>query len=250
MKVKLYIVCHDFKSEDVALQLKKDWNENNGLDISIIKPHNTQYLESDIYIILDDCKHEWVNFDYIGIVSYSILLKLESFMKQKVNFNWQQILKEIEKHKFDIIGLFGLQYVKNNYPISMLEGACFQHGLNFHRSWYILLNNIGYNDDQIYDKNVLPFLCNWWISKPNLMLDYIQFYKTCRDKIEKNSLLKDLIESNSFYTSGNLSANDIQYIFKKPFYTLTPFIFERLPCFYFHHKFVKTGYFMKFTLQI
>lgn len=251
MNIRIYIIYHDLESKEIATKIKHDWELIEGLDVVIILNSNkSQYLENEIYNTLYQCKNDWIHYNYVGIVSYSILLKLESFSKQKINFNWRSIINELEKNALDVIGLYGVQYVKNNYPISMVEGACFQHGLNFSRSWYILLKDMGFEDDQIYNSNILPFLCNWWISKPKFMLDYINFYKSCINVIETNQTLQQLLQSNSFYNSGNLSPSDLNTIFKKPFYTLFPFIFERLPCYYFYHNSVKIGYFMQFMLQI
>jgi hypothetical protein len=60
------------------------------------------------------------------------------------------------------------------------------------------------------------------------MQRYIMFYKRCVTMIENDAELTDWIHKDSYYVNDNMTPQMLMEIFDKPYYTLHPFVFERL----------------------
>lgn len=249
--MKIFITYHDLNSKQIAENLKQGWICQH-VSFSLIELNNSEFLENQVYDILCDIKSEWENFEFIGIISYSIISKFQKFSQQSVNINWDSIFHVLKKENPEITTLYNVKYCrfKNIYPISMLEGACFQHGLNFIETWYSLLKKMDFCDHDIFNRDINTFLCNWWILKPNIIKEYISFYKKAKDLMLTDNDLINKRKLNSYYSSGNLTENELINIFGQPYYTITPFIFERLPCFFCKIKKLETLNLTKFMLII
>jgi hypothetical protein len=224
ISISLYIICHDDDSERAATALMQ--SHYPYARIVRIEAEN-KYFENQIFTYLRNNSDEWAHTDYCGIITYSIL---------------QKIGKPVDIHEAiktnpggDIYTLYNLQFVKKklNLPISFLEGVTIQHGPFFFQTLMTILKRHGFREADIMDKNVPGFFCNYWIAKSAWMMRYIQFFLNTKRMIEHDATLNTYIHEHSWYT-GNLSKERLIQISGRPYYTMHPFLFERLPCFYFH----------------
>ena len=93
---------------------------------------------------------------------------------------------------------------------------------------------MGYPGHQILSRTIPLVQCNYWMAKPELMQDYINFAKKIKQRMDETSDggLQALLYSDSQYR-GQLSKERLVQISGKPYYTYHPFICERLPGFFF-----------------
>lgn len=248
----IYIGYHDEKSELEASMLESAWeNTEKNIKVRPIKLGSSDSMENQIFDILleEQNEAEWIKEDLVAIVSYSILRKLESFAKKKVDLDWVAITTKAKEQNIDVLGLFRIEYYKGEFPISLLEGATFQHGMHFIKTWINLLELAGYNKNDILDPKMLAFFCNWWAAKPFWMKRYMLFYKKIQTVINNSPSIQEELKANAFY-DGDLDKTKLTEIFKVPYYTLKPFIFERLPCFFFNRERLRMGFLTLFKLRI
>lgn len=268
--MRLFVICHDDKSLEMANSLSTEWtaqsdiknkNENesnatdstaktsddsNSISISInVTPvllPPSPYMESSIYPFLAQQQYKtmWEKEDYVGIVTYSILDKLGKFKKQAVSIDWQTIIKQAKESDIDVIGLFCLDFKrgeKSKSSITLLESAVFHHGFNFYRGWRDLLLAMGYSQNNIDDcPDMSGFFCNWWVAKPQVLKEYIMFVVRAMDKIQTNEALSKVFFTNSHYGTGNTTDEQKLALFGKDYYTIHPFVFERLLSFYLNRR--------------
>lgn len=244
MGFTLFVMCHDDASLLKTTHLCETWKSIKTRTIPVLLPPSP-YMESSIYSILAQEKNReiWENEDYVGIVTYSILDKLVGFRKQKVDIDWETVVRQAHEKDVDVIGLFCLEFKRSvngekegqveNIGLTLLESGVFHHGLNFYRSWRDLLLSMGYSQNTIDEwAETSGFFCNWWISKPKILNQYIEFINMAMAKVETNEELKDVFYKNSHYGRGNTTTEQKIKLFGKPFYTIHPFVFERLLSFF------------------
>lgn len=248
----LFVMCHDDASLVKANALCAEWKPMfesfDAKTLAILLPPSP-YMESSVYPILAQEKNRvlWEKEDYVGIVTYSILDKLGKFRKQKVDIDWKTVIKQAYEKKIDVIGLFCLEFKravsgeKEGEPeiveLSLLESGVYHHGLNFYRGWRDLLLTMGYSQNTIDDwSETLGFFCNWWVSRPEILDEYIIFIQTAMEKVETNEALKQVFHKNSHYGKGNTTTEQKMKLFGKPYYSIHPFVFERLLSFFLSFK--------------
>lgn len=216
----IYILSYDDYSHRIAQQTfhNKEW-------ASVFKINTTIYLENIMYdSILLSLKDSWIDLNFIGTMSWKANQKIEipdldsEFSKQKI--------RDIDP---DIIAFF-------HTGEDLLDQATKHHGKNFEYLWITLLTRMGYSKSEAKDKNIKSFFANYWISKPNFMIDYINFYHKAIKILLESKDLYDISWSDSGHVS-HPSKEHLISIFNKPYFPLFLFILERLPCFYFrNHK--------------
>jgi hypothetical protein len=96
----------------------------------------------------------------------------------------------------------------------------------------ILFNELKYPKDYIKN-NFIEFYCNYWIAKSKIMLEYIDFFKKCKNIINTNEEVQKYIWAYVEYRS-ELEDNDLIKIFGKKSYSSHPFVYERIPYLYFN----------------
>lgn len=249
--MRIYIAYHDTSSQVEAERLAAKWMKcTENLNVCCILLEQTPYCESNIYEYLSKVSHEWNKEDYVGIVTYSIESKLSTFSKKQISIDWTKIRNDaISKHA-DVVGLFRMVYYKNNEQLSLLNGAVLQHGLDFLNAWNALLKTMGFKECEILDESIKGFYCNWWLSTPNLLMEYIGFYHACKKMIDNSTYLQSLLKKNALYTNHSMTKNQLNLLFGADYYMLHPFIFERLPCFYFHQRKHVVGYVCTFQVNL
>jgi len=257
--VYLVIVCHDDESRHKAEALAKTHFSNRFFprtQVVVIKP-DSKYFENQIWKHLENTRHEWSSYDYVGMITYN--------MENKV-----RDLTDIKKHIAgvldgkiqggDVITMFNIDFViktdtNTNKRCTLLQGAKHFHGPYFRMAWNVLLDRLGYTRDyQLEDveNRMPPFFCNYWIARPTWMLKYLEAVKQAMAIMDTDPILIEYLHKNSGY-NGRLSKEKLLAMSGKPYYTMHTFILERFPSFFFTYngaKIVRVGSTMKHTIPI
>jgi hypothetical protein len=220
---KIYVICHDDKSEEEA---------RKSCEYDIIRISDTNpYFESQVFEHLEEKRGEWENKAYVGIITYSIFKKIN-------DVRLDVLIQRGKDTGADIIPVLNIKFHKPRVStnVSFVESVAFQHGpFAWHIIYNVLKNVGGFRDDQIFDKSFDGFISNWWIAKPLWMSKYISFVKASKQYIETTEILSEMVKENAYYLGANtVDAEKLRKTFGVPHYCLHPFIFERLPAFYFN----------------
>lgn len=216
------MICHDDDSEKTARMYA------NCIPIRI--SNENRLFESQVFDLLAERKEEWEGSEWVGILTYSIHKRLGfDFVNNKLSLILDQL-----KGKADVVPLFNLNFMKPRVerPVPFFESVSFQMGSSCFLGIYLMLKELGYTEEQIMDPEIKGFFSNWWICKPKWMSQYIEFYKKCKHISENNAIVKKCLTADGYY-AGNVAPGRLVKIFGRPIYEMTPFLFERLPCFYF-----------------
>jgi hypothetical protein len=157
---------------------------------------------------------EWKDYDYVGTLSWrakdKVLLpdidKLAIFLKNE--------------NKIDVIPFFvidnkdHLDDIDRRQPLNNII-------LN------LLFKKLGFPDNYIKN-NFIQFYSNYWITKPNIMLEYINFFHNCKKIIDSDNEIQKYIWKYVEYNSTLDDANIIK-IFGRPSFSSHPFVYERIP---------------------
>ena len=105
-------------------------------------------------------------------------------------------------------------------------------------SWSVqlfLLSNtfVKLNPKFVYGK-FIKFYCNYWITKKNTLLEFIKFFKKCKEIIDTDEEIQSIIWHDARHSG--LSEEELLKIFNKPHYCYHPFVCEKLAWFFFHGK--------------
>lgn len=272
--MKIYVMYHDEESKNKAKHLCNFWSDEVLHQYNVIKNNEnfdknkdknpipesvtfqpilvpkSPFLESGTYLTLLECIQDWENEDYVGLVTYSIIEKLSQFLKKEMRLQWYHILIECYKKNLDAVGLFGLIFSRSNKKISLLEGSVFQHGFNFYNAWRGILQSLGYDQEKIDEYDELGFFCNWWFAKPLLFREYVIFILKAIRHVNEDPYLSEIFSRDAHYGTGTITEAKRLELFKKPYYTIHPFVFERLLSFFLRQKEIYTGCVTRMYMKI
>jgi hypothetical protein len=104
------------------------------------------------------------------------------------------------------------------------------HGKNFQKIWddlsyKIKITNFWYKDVKMFYKNA-------WIAKKDIVINYLKFIKPIFGLMEEPTIKSLAFTDANYNSTRKLTKEECIKKFGVPFYTLHPFIFERLICFY------------------
>ena len=213
----IYVLYYDENSKAEAEKVygKYSWAR-------IIFNPTSKYLETGFIVnILPTLVHEWQDKDYVGTISW------------KTHTKTNIAIENLDYAKKNDIDLVYFMYGDSNFE-GMFNQIDTYHPF-FTKIWKLIFND--YPDP--FPKNIAAFYCNYWIAKPSVMINYIEFTKTIRDKIEINADIKHLIEKNAMWTQP---PSTYKLITGKKFYMYHPFIMERLPSFFAHIQNLKISH--------
>lgn len=248
----VYISCHDDASEREARHMARHvWRIDDDplSSVVFVRLPASPFLESAIYDILYERRGEWERADYVCLLTYSIARKLEAFggpgragaaaaAAPAPGERWRRLRQSLAQTTPDVAGLCRIDFLKKSVggvgvPVSVLEGAVFQHGLNFYRAWHALLRAMGLDEDAIVDPTVPGFFCNWWVARPWAMKSYIAFYRRAAALVRADRGLAALMGKDACY-DGTMTHEQLVRTFEgRTFYPVQPFVFERLPSFFY-----------------
>ncbi|KAG1678777.1 hypothetical protein FOA52_012817 [Chlamydomonas sp. UWO 241] len=140
----------------------------------------------------------------------------------------------------DVVGLFNLVFFKSTMPrdqrrVSFFESIGFQHGTYAWLAIADILSNVLLKHPLRIEEAASradAFMCNWWLAKPAWMKRYAEFACRAMEHAQTSSVARAYLSNKGFY-AGALSAERLSRIFGRDHYTLTPFVFERLPALFF-----------------
>ncbi len=219
IKFKLYIIVHDEKSQGIA----ESWSQCAPW-VEILRIDSTVFFESIAYKnnfpFIATREKSWQNLDYVGIATYKTL-KVTSMEKLKA------YLELASAKSYDVVPLMGTGE-------HLDQQAVMGHGAGFMERWEKLLLSMNYSSDDIlkYSK-IEVFLRNTYIIKPQWLIMLSRFMSNAIDTYQKDKVLQALFKQNAHYRESKLPV--ARKIFNQEYYEWHPFIFERLPCFFFHY---------------
>jgi hypothetical protein len=196
----IYILCHNLESEEIAKV-----NFGNEKYARIIKIPQTHLFESVMYkSVLKELYHEWKDADFVGTIAYSYPEKFDiSFLKRVLLF------KHIEK--YDFVSL-----------IPTITDPAFNESIT-KKIFLESINAIG-NPSPKFNQSYN--LCNYWIARPKIMLDYIEFFNSkWLPAVESHGMSNSKID----YRLGSLSKEVLVKLTGNEYYSQHPFVHERLP---------------------
>ena len=208
MKLLIYVLCYNQDSYNVA---SNEYGNKEGYKNVYIE--STNLLENIMYDSwLLDHQDEWKEYDYVGTISWKA--------SQKCDLPDLNILqKNLQIYNPDI------------FEANLVEmSRCHP---NFEYLWVKTLSQ--FKSDAL-NPDILPFLSNYWITKPVLMYEYIEFFKKTKQVLDNYKEIQEKLWEDSKYYHHTLSVEKCLELFNKPYYTHHPFIYERIPCFFFWYK--------------
>jgi hypothetical protein len=162
---------------------------------------------------------EWTKNDYVGLATYRSIKMLP--------------IEKLQAHlflahygKYDIVPLM-------NFGEPLMKQAIEGHEIEFREVWDALLNALGYSMERIRElDDIEVFLRNSFIAKPAWMKTACRFMTKAMKTTVANGSVLSLMQRNAHY--GSATPKVAMKIFKTTYYQWHPFIFERLPVFYFY----------------
>ena len=213
MKTRIYILAYNDKTFENASNFyeKYEWAK-------VIRIKTTVLFESIIFDewLLDNYD-DWKDFDNIGFISWKA--------NQKICINaLDNVIKQLNENDYDYD-------IKPLYSFKKSEIDSFSLG---YKILDIVFTKLNYPDKYVYRDDFIKFFCNYWITKKDTLLEYIGFFKRCKEIIDTDEEIQSIIWDDAYYPG--LNTEQLLKIFNKPHYCYHPFIYERIPFFYFHGK--------------
>lgn len=206
----------------------------------VIRIPSTPYMENKLFETLGQIQHEWASADYVCVLTYSAADKIAEFSKGKHRLDWNLLVGAARMESPpEVISLCAMVNFKSKtHRVSVLEAAVFMHGLNFYLAWHGLLRAMGFSDDEINDRSIVKGMCcNWWMAKPVHLREYIKFLRGAARKLATSPELTRLMFADAHYYSGKMTPEQRRAAFDGvEHYPVMPFVFERLPSFFFHKR--------------
>lgn len=215
VKFLLYVIYHDATSERAA----RIWCECRPWARPIFIT-STKFFESIVYKEnLPSLAKEWESFDYVGLATYRSVKELP--------------MDKLVSHLRLAICCYEVVPLLNGHR-RLLEQAIAGHNAQFSVVWEAILSSLGYNSMTIQKYNdVETFWRNSFITTPKRLHDLVNFMNQAIHVTLSNKTLSNILEQDARYLEPR-SKRITQRIFGTDYYQWHPFIFERLPVFFFH----------------
>lgn len=218
--ILIYIVYHDTASYKFIEKYK------NKKYVKLFHNESTIYFESNIFRYLDKNRKEWIDKDYVGILTYSF--------ECKTGRNLDTVYNKVKllinnHHGDDLLILYG-----GNIQLSYTFHGSIEQVFNYTLPLFGIPTPINYS-------TITAFFCNYWITKSKLMDEYVKFAVEYMNKLDDShdAYLQSLLNANNTNYKGKLSSEKLLQITGLPYYTSHCFVMERLPCVFFWNKKIK-----------
>jgi hypothetical protein len=212
----IYVLAPDTSSLEQAMERYTD---------PIFKPiilPQTPYLESYMYTdYLMEHHDEWKDHDWVGCIAHSAWKKQPSIHKIG------EMMTEASNQSCDVCAFL--------YRGDPLVATAETWHPGFSEAWKKLWNS---DLSVTMDHHIRSFYCNYWATRPSKMEEYCRVVRGLKTRIDNEPDLKDSLWKDSSYGSrgseiAKISPEKCISLWGVPYYPLLPFVFERLPCFYF-----------------
>ena len=214
MKTRIYILAYNDKTFEYASNFyeKYEWAK-------VIRIKTTVLFESIIFDewLLDNYD-DWKDFDNIGFISWKA--------NQKICINaLDNVIKQLNEndYDYDIKPLYILEFNELILDVNIIN----------YRIVDIICTKLNYPHKFVYGK-FIKFYCNYWITKRDTLLEFIKFFKKCKEIIDSDEEIQSIIWHDARHSG--LSEEELLKIFNKPHYCYHPFVCEKLAWFFFHGK--------------
>lgn len=221
----IYVLCYDHYSCLTGHEKFSHFSWSR-----LIMLPQSVFFESVVFIdIIPQRINEWINYDYVGTVSWKAFHKFEKVLK----VGELSIPDAVSSAPagVDVIGLLGWsKNLTNGKPISMLTKANNMHH-RFSDIWSKLLGAMNYTSQQISTEGMIPFHCNYFLTKPAHMLKFISFIRTATNLMQSLTSIQEDLWSDVHYKNN---IDIAKRVFGRDSYAYHPFIGERLSPFFFN----------------
>ena len=219
IKFRIYIITHDSFSSSVAQKwiACKPWARE-------IRISTTKFFESYAYTEeLVDLISEMRAVEFVGLATYRSL-KFVSLEKMKCYLELAQF------KPYDVVPMY-------TTGERLVPQAVSGHGKRFKRVWYRFVRSMGYTIAEIRaTDDVEVFLRNTFIARTREMINLTYFMEKAIFHAQHNSSVRALLASDAHYKEARYRKNTAQRVFGAKHYQWHPFIFERLPVFFFANQ--------------
>jgi hypothetical protein len=217
MNIRIYVLCYNEETKRKALE-----EYGNKKQYKVLYIETTSLLENIMYDkwFLENYD-EWKNFDYVGTISWKASTKIIMPIIERL----ENIL---ETTKYDVFPFY-----RTNH--NLIEQATNWHP-KFKTIWLQLFNILDISEDIALDADIPSFFCNYWITTPKLMLEYITFFKKVKHIFDTENELQNNLWSDPKYSANTVSSEKCMEMYKKPYIPYHIFLYERIPCFFFWYN--------------
>lgn len=217
----IYVFCYNDQTTRQAEALAKQHD--------FLRPYRlgpSPFFESQFFTMKPLPFHEWMHHDFVGFISYKY--------PQKVTDDNVAEMPTLCRNmaSCDVIAL-------NDTEHELLPHAIKMHGEHFLRCWDAVLEPF-YPEDTRHDLDIPAFFCNFWLAKPTWLIEYCKFAHRVKQHIDTHPHVQNMLCANSNYR-GSLRPQELMGITNNPHYTFHAFLFERLPCIFFHEAHATIG---------
>ena len=207
VKYLIYVLYYDDASR---IEAEKVYGNILWAKLTFIE--TTKYCESNF--IMNELEKDfetWKDLDYVGTISWKAHTKVQI----PVEFT---ILENALDEKYDLI------YMIHGYSnwMKLIEQV---HPL-FMFVWNTVLTSAGFSQEKINSPNIIEITCNYWLMRPNILIEYIKFLKMIEMAMNKH---ETILEEDSGYVQPSLKYMEAT---GKIYYMYHPFILERMVGFF------------------
>jgi len=166
---------------------------------------------------------EWRDQDWVGCIAHSAHLKQPRFG------DIPMVLDEAAANHRDVCAFL--------YRGDPLVRTAERWHPGFIDAWRRIWNIRTDMDIDMIDRSTYSFYCNYWATTPQKMMDYCRVMNNLKHRIERDTVLRDLLWRDSSYQKrGDVASIPVEkrrHLWGVEYYPLLPFVMERIPCFYF-----------------
>ncbi len=215
VKFVLYIICHDDRSCTIAEKWSKcmPWRR-------VVRIQPSLFFESLAYqTVFPSLEDEWRDLDFVGVSTYKSLkfLPLEKLVAY---------LELASLKPYDVVPLYGSGEF-------LMRQAVAGHGAQFQVAWDTTLRLVGFSEPQIRAMdNTEVFFRNTFLVRPVWMTRLVSFMNQSMHAVTHSAETTRVLSTDANYREGKLVVS--RTVFGGDHYFWHPFVFERLPSFFFH----------------
>ncbi len=221
-RLQIYVLYHDDASQVKANEICKQAPYLVSRKLEAHPLFESQFYLSPI------STNEWAEYDYIGTITYNYHEKI-GIPVSDIPATISTALRKADHESADIVFL---NNAPNTDATSIAQEGSNGHGPMFRQCWISLLSRLGYDvSDTLASRHPICWN-NYWLAKPHAMREYCNFVKRAWRVLLASPDLVALYDTDAKWNS-RLSKRQLENIFRKPYYAMYPFVFERLPGFYF-----------------
>ena len=169
---------------------------------------------------------EFREVDYVGTLSYKVVTEDLAGFKFDAK-ETMELLKLAFQRGYDVVPVLRSRGEK------FLAGGVRYHGNHFRQCWDSVLSSLGFTEAQIRNEDYChPFYRNAYFARPEHFKTVSKYMSQAIDSVLLNNTVESIFRKEAYYTGakGKITAK----AFRTDHYEFHPFVFERLPVFFFN----------------